>query len=169
MHDWFEHFFEWCFRLEACEQQRPPIGELDCCEVVRFRWKIFYVFKFRHVLEFSVETEATAVITAAKKFFVARAFANDVAAMGADVAHEVKLVLGIAGEDEGLIEGAFEEGEWVDGSGDFDHGVIADELPASGEGFSKQPVVIQLVVIDAFREGRGLFYVGVYGEVVHSC
>lgn len=81
------------------------------------------------MLKAAVETESPPVIAAAKEPFVGRRFGDEHAAMGADVAHAMQVVLNVAGEEDWLIEAAFQERKGVHGAGDLYKVGVADELP----------------------------------------
>ena len=56
--------------------------------------------------------------------------------MGADVGEAVDLVVVIAGEEEGFVDGAFQERAGIDVAGGFDDVGVGEELPGAGEGFA---------------------------------
>ncbi len=114
---------------DAGEEERFPDGEGDAAEIVARAGEIFDAFEFGHGFEAAVEVEAAAVIAAAEGVIDGLPFDEDVAAVGADVAEAMNGVVSVAGEEDGFVERAFEEGVGGGLAGDLGEGEIADELP----------------------------------------
>src|SRR5947209_928166 len=106
------------------------------------------------------------MVAAAEKLLVAGSFAHDVAAMGAYVAHQVHLVLAVAGEHNRLVERAFKDGEGMYRPRHLYQVVVPYELPAWREQYFDRGPVKDGIDVEALREGGGFFDYGIDVHVV---
>jgi len=111
------------------------IGRGEFGEAVGCSGEVDDVFEFGHGEELAVEVETAAVVAASQIFLGARAFADEIAAVGADVGEAVDLIVVVAGEEEGFVDCAVEKRAGMDVAGSFDDLGVGEELPGGGEGF----------------------------------
>lgn len=155
-------------RINRGEEEGPPPGVRDFGQVVGFGRKPDDLFKLRHVLESSIEPEAAAVVSAAQKPLIADALADLHASVGADVAEQVGLVVGISGQDQRFIETTLEKGEGIDGAGDLGHVLVGDPLPALGKDGFLAPLEPGRILVKGGGEGGRVLDSRVNVELGHA-
>ncbi len=120
-------------RIDRREQQLPPRFEPHRAQVIGLAREILHPVELRHRQEASVEPEAPAVIAAAQHRLRAFVFADQIAAMRADVREAAQAIGAVARQEERLVEDALDERHRT-GPARHAHAIrIRDELPAPRE------------------------------------
>jgi hypothetical protein len=160
-------------RVQAGEQKLvlAPGGERDFRQAVLGAREVLGALEFGHGVKAPVQPETPPVVAAAQKSIPdAAGFGHDHAAVRANVAEDVQVIVEVPGDQQGFVQATFQERLGLHRTGRFEVVGIAHELPASREDalpgqFKKRGILVErggqrAGFLDAVRDEQFLWHDG---------